>query len=246
VGGLFPQVQREKVALEMKLTPHVNEHDIIRLEVDEKISELAPGSSNLGPSTSERTAKTIVVAKDQQTILIGGLMSDKVINSVTKIPILGDIPILGFFFRNTTRKVVKTNLIIALTPYVISDQSDLRRVLEKKMKERREFVERFGGEDRPNPEAQIDYRRKRGMLEEINRAARDVENEEGEMQRLRERDSEDEQGPVELPAGYHPPGGNGNGAATPAPVPTVATPPGAKPPAPTAPTTPPAAPPVVK
>src|SRR5260370_5245783 len=67
LGGFFPQVQREKVALEMKLTPHVNEHDIIRLEVDEKISELAPGSSNLGPSTSERTAKTIVVAKDQQS-----------------------------------------------------------------------------------------------------------------------------------------------------------------------------------
>ena len=249
VGGLFPQVQREKVALEMKLTPHVNEHDIIRLEVDEKISELAPGGAgNLGPSTSERTAKTIVVAKDQQTILIGGLMSDKSIDSVIKIPILGDIPILGFFFRNTTHHVVKTNLIIALTPYVISDQSDLRRVLEKKMKERREFVERFGGEDRPNPEAQIDYRRKRGMLEEINRAARDVENEEGEMQRLRERDSEDEQGPVELPPGYHPPGGggNGNGAATPAPTPTVASPPGTKPPAPTAPITPTATPPVVK
>ena len=168
VGGLFPQVQREKVALELKLTPHVNEHDLIRLEVDEKISEVAPGASNLGPSTSERTAKTIVVAKDQQTILIGGLMSDKVINSVTKIPILGDIPILGFFFRSTTKHVVKTNLIIALTPYVINDQTDLRRVLEKKMKERREFVERFGGEDRPNPEARIDYRRKRGMLEEIN------------------------------------------------------------------------------
>src|SRR5260370_15061375 len=147
LGGFCPQVQREKVALEMKLTPHVNEHDIIRLEVDEKISELAPGSSNLGRSTSERTAKTIVVAKDQQTILIGGLMSDKVIDSVTKIPILGDIPVLGFFFRNTTKHVVKTNLIIALTPYVVNDQSDLRRVLEKKMKERREFVERFGGED---------------------------------------------------------------------------------------------------
>jgi general secretion pathway protein D len=129
VGGLFPQVQREKVALELKLTPHVNEHDLIRLEVDEKISEVAPGASNLGPSTSERTAKTIVVAKDQQTILIGGLMSDKVIDSVTKIPILGDIPVLGFFFRNTTKHVVKTNLIIALTPYVVNDQSDLRRRL---------------------------------------------------------------------------------------------------------------------
>ncbi|HEY7374691.1 MAG TPA: type II secretion system secretin GspD, partial [Polyangia bacterium] len=90
LNSFFPNVQREKVALEMKLTPHVNEHDMVRLEVDEKISELAPGSSNLGPSTSERTAKTIVVAKDQQTILIGGLMSDKVIDSVTKVPLLGD------------------------------------------------------------------------------------------------------------------------------------------------------------
>ena len=78
-------------------------------------------------------------------------MSDKVINSVTKIPLLGDIPILGFFFRSTTKHIVKTNLIIALTPYVINDQSDLRRVLEKKMKERREFVERFGGEERAQP-----------------------------------------------------------------------------------------------
>ena len=149
-------MQREKVALELKLTPHVNEHDMVRLEVDEKISELAPGPSNLGPSTSERTAKTIVVAKDQQTILIGGLMSDKVINTVTKVPLLGDIPILGFFFRSSTKKVVKTNLIIALTPYVISDMSDLRRVLEKKMKERREFVERYGGQDRPDPRPTVD------------------------------------------------------------------------------------------
>ena len=178
----------------MKLTPHVNEHDIIRLEVDEKISELAPGSSNLGPSTSERTAKTIVVAKDQQTVLIGGLMSDKVINSVTKIPILGDIPILGFFFRSSSKHIVKTNLIIALTPYVINDQSDLRRVLEKKMKERREFVERFGGEERPNPEAQIDYRRKRGMLEEINVAAREIEAEEKELRDLQLKEQQDQSG----------------------------------------------------
>jgi general secretion pathway protein D len=223
LGSLFPQVQREKVALEMKLTPHVNEHDIIRLEVDEKISELAPGSSNLGPSTSERTAKTIVVAKDQQTILIGGLMSDKIINSVTKVPLLGDIPILGFFFRNTTKHVVKTNLIIALTPYVINDQSDLRRVLERKMRERREFVERFGGEERPNIESEIDYRRKRGMLEEINRAAREVETEEGEIERIKEKEAIDESGPVDLPVGpgtgnYSSPGPAPGAAPAPAPA----------------------------
>jgi general secretion pathway protein D len=191
---------------------------MIRLEVDEKISELAPGDSRLGPSTSERTAKTVVVAKDQQTILIGGLMSDKVVNTVTKIPLLGDIPILGFFFRNSTRKTVKTNLIIALTPYVIADQSDLRRVLEKKMKERREFIERFGGEERPDPQASFNYRRKRGMLEEINRAAREIESEERDIQKIIERDLVDQQGPVELPSGYRAPGGGGPAAPTPGPA----------------------------
>ena len=226
-------MQRENVALEIKLTPHVNEHDVIRLEVDVKDSELAAGGSpTLGPSTSERSAKSIVVAKDQQTILIGGLMSDKVINSVTKIPLLGDIPILGFFFRSTTKHIVKTNLIIALTPYVINDQSDLRRVLEKKMKERREFVERFGGEERPNLEANIDYRRKRGMLEEINRAARDIEKEEAEMDAIRLKDAMDESGPVDLPVG---PGIDAPGSSAPSPNGGAAAPPPGGAPAPAAP-----------
>jgi general secretion pathway protein D len=229
VGGLFPQVQREKVALELKLTPHVNEHDLIRLEVDEKISEVAPGASNLGPSTSERTAKTIVVAKDQQTILIGGLMSDKVIDSVTKIPILGDIPVLGFFFRNTSKHVVKTNLIIALTPYVVNDQSDLRRVLEKKMKERREFVERFGGEDRHELDNVADYRRKRGMLEEINRAAKEVQKEEDEIDQIRISQAMDESGPLEPQLVIKPPTKSGAGDKN---APPPSPPPDSPPPAP--------------
>ena len=96
-----------------------------------------------------------------------------------KVPILGDIPVLGFFFRNTTKQVQKTNIIIALTPYVIDDMDDLRRVADKKMRERREFIERFSAnEDKARLEANIDYRRKRGMLEEINRSAREIDDEE--------------------------------------------------------------------
>jgi general secretion pathway protein D len=137
-----------------------------------------------------------------------------VISTVTKVPLLGDIPLLGFFFRTSTKKIVKTNLIIALTPYVISDMSDLRRVLEKKMKERREFVERFGGQDRPSLEAKVQYRKKVGMLEEINKVAREVKTEEDEINRIRRQQLQDESGPVELPVG--PGGGGGPPAAPPA------------------------------
>ncbi len=200
LGGFATPVQRTDVALKMKLTPHVNEHDMIRLEVDQEIQDiLSPNFNGLGPATSKRSAKTTVVARDQQTIVIGGLMSDRNVERVTKIPFLGDIPILGFFFRNTTRTIQKTNILIAVTPYVITDQSDLRRVLEKKLKERREFVERFGTQDVVNPEAAIDYRRKRGMLEEINRTARDIETEEREMRIQTEHDAQEEAGPVEDP-----------------------------------------------
>ena len=213
--GFATPVQRTDVALKMKLTPHVNEHDMIRLEVDQEIQDiLSPNFNGLGPATSKRSAKTTVVARDQQTIVIGGLMSDRNVERVTKIPFLGDIPILGFFFRSSTKTIQKTNILIALTPYVITDQSDLRRVLEKKLKERREFIERFGAQDVVTPEAQIDYRRKRGMLEEINRAGKEATAEDLEIQKLRERQLE-ESGPLELPASFRPTNPPASGATAP-------------------------------
>jgi hypothetical protein len=98
-------------------------------------------------------------------------------------------------------------------------------VLEKKMKERREFVERFGGQERPNPEAEVTYRKKVGMLEEINRVAREVKSEEDELTAIRVRQQQDESGPIDLPVG--PSGGSPPG---PASAPAPATPSPAPPP----------------
>jgi hypothetical protein len=77
------------------------------------------------------------------------------------------------------------------------------------MRERREFVERFGAQERPDPQAQFDYRRKRGMLEEINRVSREIDSEADELQRIRQSQLHDESGPVELP------GTGGGGASLP-------------------------------
>jgi general secretion pathway protein D len=249
-------VQRQDVALKMKLVPSVNEHNMIRLEVDQEISDVsAPNFNGLGPATSKRAAKTTVVARDQQTVVIGGLMTDRASETVKKVPVLGDIPVLGFFFRSTTKSTVKKNIIIAITPYVISDLSDLRRVAEKKLRERREFIERYSAlEDKMQYEATIDYKRKRGMLEEINRTAREIEQEEDEMRQIRARNSNEESvqlappsrrpsGPaLRLPVSTNPP------PAAPGPVPAVRAPAPAAPapapeaapaPAPTAPPPPP-------
>jgi general secretion pathway protein D len=196
----FTSVQRQPVELKLKLIPSVNEHDIIRLEVDQEISDVTSTNyNNMGPATSKRSVKSTVVARDQQTIVIGGLMADRISENVTKIPILGDIPVLGFFFRNTTKTVKKSNILIAITPYVISDLSDLRRVAEKKLRERRQFIERYSSlEDTSKLEnIERDLHRKRGMLEEINRSVREMEEDEDQLRKVRERDELDESSPIE-------------------------------------------------
>jgi general secretion pathway protein D len=200
-GGYTPylSVNRQDVALKLKLLPSVNEHNVIRLDVEQEVSDVeAPNYNNLGPATSKRSTKTTVVARDQQTVVIGGLMSDRASETVTKVPILGDIPVLGFFFRSTTKDLKKTNILIAITPYVISDLADLRRVAEKKMRERREFIERYSSlEDRVTLDKDLDFRRKRGMLEEINKTVREMEEEEQELRQIRERDEGEDSTPIE-------------------------------------------------
>ncbi len=210
----FTSVQRQPVELKLKLTPSVNEHDIIRLDVDQEISDVESQNYNgMGPATSKRSIKTTVVARDQQTVVIGGLMADRVSENVTKIPILGDIPVIGFFFRNTTKTVKKSNIIIAITPYVVSDLSDLRRVAEKKLRERREFIERYSSlEDTSKlDQTEIDTHRKRGMLEEINRSVREMEEDERQLRAIQERDQRDESTPIE-PERNPPPDSNKDGA----------------------------------
>jgi len=195
----YLSVNRQDVALKLKLLPSVNEHNVIRLDVEQEVSDVEAANYNgLGPATSKRSTKTTVVARDQQTVVIGGLMSDRASETVTKVPILGDIPVIGFFFRNTSKDLKKTNIIIALTPYVISDLSDLRRVAEKKMRERREFIERYSTlEDRVSLDKDLDFRRKRGMLEEINKTVREMEEEEKELRDIRERDEGEDSTPID-------------------------------------------------
>jgi general secretion pathway protein D len=118
-------------------------------------------------SINRRTARTEVMIRDQQTIVIGGLMRDAISNKEDKVPVLGDIPILGALFRKTNKKKRKTNLLLILTPYIIRDPGDLREIFERKMQERQQMIDRYFvfGEDKFEPH--IDYSRTRGLVAEI-------------------------------------------------------------------------------
>ncbi len=166
-GGLG-SVARQDVGTRIRVVPHINANNEVRLEIEEEISEQGATSGTLGVvSINRRTARTEVMVRDQQTIVIGGLMRDAISNKEDKVPVLGDIPILGALFRRTSKNKRKTNLLLILTPYIIRDPGDLREIFERKMQERQQMIDRYFvfGEDKFEPH--IDYSRTRGLVSEI-------------------------------------------------------------------------------
>lgn len=168
--GALGGAPRQDVGTKIKITPHINRNNQVRLEIEEEISEQGATTGDIGAvSIVQRNAKTTVMVDDQQTVVIGGLMRDTKRVAHTKIPLLGDLPVLGFLFRNSVTQTEKTNLLLILTPYVIQSQEDLRKVFTRKMQERQEFLDRyfvFNGDWQPPR----DYARANGLVEEIRQA----------------------------------------------------------------------------
>jgi general secretion pathway protein D len=175
VGSIGQNIQREKLNLTLNVTPHISSNDSVRLEIEQETKDLGGKDPELGPTWAERKLKTQVVVHDQESVVIGGLIQEREVYNATKVPLLGDIPILGYLFKYTTRQKKKTNLLILLTPYIIKDQLDLSQIRERKVREYREFAASFANLNDKKYEPRIDYRRKRGVIEEINRVVLGVE-----------------------------------------------------------------------
>jgi general secretion pathway protein D len=160
---------RQDVGTKIKVTPHINDSDQVRLELDEEISEAGAAQGTLGAvPINKRTAETQLVVRDQQTVVIGGLVRDSIVEGQTKIPILGDLPVLGALFRHSTKTVQKTNLLLILTPYIVRNQDDLRAIFERKMQERQEFIDRYlVFSDEKEWEPPRDFSRSNGLVEDI-------------------------------------------------------------------------------
>lgn len=176
-------IGRQNVGLTLKITPHINESDQIKLEIELEISEVT-GETDLGPLIDQRMAKTVSVVKDQQTVVLGGLVKDNITETVDKIPVLGDIPILGYLFKKKKTRITKTNLLIFLTPYIIRDATDFRLIFNRKMEERREFIEQFTAFKSAEYEPTIDYSRTNGLVEEIHKSISELEEEQALIQQI--------------------------------------------------------------
>src|SRR5262249_46904006 len=113
--------------------------------------------------TSKRAAKTVSVVRNQDSVVIGGLVRDRETVDDSKIPLFGDLPLIGWLFKRQVKAVEKVNLLLILTPYIIRGPEDFRQIFERKMEERRDFVNQFYAASKPF-EAAIDWTRKRGPI----------------------------------------------------------------------------------
>lgn len=183
-GGLGAYVQRIDVDLTLKITPQISESNFVRLKIQQSIDDVEALDPTLGPTTSKRKVTNTVVVRDQQPVVIGGLMRDIEVTGVDKVPVLGDIPVLGILFRKSAKRVEKRNLLMVITPYIIEDPSDLARIHSRKMEEMQEFAEYMATKKREY-EGGIDYRKKTGILEDMRRTLERVRKDREMLERTR-------------------------------------------------------------
>ena len=138
-GGTFESFEYRDVGKILKITPHVTEGRLVRMKISLEVTNIdlastATTSSTL-PVTQKRTVDTTVIVKDSQTVVIGGLIDESSTRNDTKVPVLGDIPILGWLFRKRSETNEKTNLYIFLTPRVIKSPLEAREILKDKQEQ---------------------------------------------------------------------------------------------------------------
>lgn len=151
---IIQNIERKDVGINLKVTPQINESGAVRLKISQEISavsESVPTGFQVGQQgliTRKRQVKNTLVVQDKQTVVIGGLLEDTISISESKVPILGDIPIIGWLFRSSKKTLLKTNLLIFLTPYVLNTPEEVRDLGLRKEQEMRQTIERATKEHR--------------------------------------------------------------------------------------------------
>jgi len=172
-GGTLVTIERKDVGVTLELTPQVLEDDLVRLEIKQEITAIAENvaqtigagtaSVPVGPTTTKRSMETTAIAHDQQTLVVGGLVRDNLTISEKKIPLLGDIPWLGWLFKSQTRTTEKLNLLVFITPHLVRDEHDMIELNARKAKELN-ILQRDNRIEEPN-------RLKQEVLEHLERPA---------------------------------------------------------------------------
>jgi len=128
----YTNYEYKDVATSLTITPQVNQAEVIRLEIGVEVIKLKDTEATTTPSTFTRTADTTVVVHNEQTVVIGGMIGQDTTSGEYKVPILGDIPGLGWLFKSRSNSQEKTNLYIFITPHIVENPAELADLYQKK------------------------------------------------------------------------------------------------------------------
>lgn len=132
---IIQNITRTDVGVKLKIVPHIAPGGNVRCELEPSIETVTSSAGDYSPTIAKRSVSTIVSVPDGRTIVIAGLTRTNVVESKRKVPLLGDIPLLGWLFRWNSRSETETNIIIFVTPRIVSDDASadaVRAEWEKK------------------------------------------------------------------------------------------------------------------
>lgn len=127
----FSTFEYKDVGISLKITPSISKDRLVRMNISQEFSQLE-STTDFRPTTLKRTLDTTVIVHDNNTVVIGGLIGDSFSKTEYRVPCLGDIPVAGWLFRSMAREGEKTNLFIFLTPHVIKNPAEARRIYDRK------------------------------------------------------------------------------------------------------------------
>lgn len=141
------KIERLDASLNLKLKPQISRADFVSMTLTVKAESFGSRDADGRPrQTNKRSSQSQVTVQNGQTIVLSGLNRDIEIEGKSKVPLLGDIPIIGWLFRSTNTVKKKTNLTVFITPHIVRNSEDLAKIAEKKIRDRNEFLRAFYGD----------------------------------------------------------------------------------------------------
>ncbi|ODS09866.1 type II secretion system secretin GspD [Vibrio scophthalmi] len=117
----FQTVDRKEVGIKLKVVPQINEGNSVQLNIEQEVSNVLGANGAVDVRFAKRQLNTSVIVEDGQMIVLGGLIDERAMESESKVPLLGDIPVLGHLFKSTSTQVEKKNLMVFIKPTIIRD-----------------------------------------------------------------------------------------------------------------------------
>ncbi|MFS1476479.1 type II secretion system secretin GspD [Vibrio lentus] len=128
----FQTVERKEVGIKLKVVPQINEGDSVQLQIEQEVSNVLGANGAVDVRFAKRQLNTSVIVQDGQMLVLGGLIDERALESESKVPFLGDIPVIGHLFKSTSTQVEKKNLMVFIKPTIIRDGMTADGITQRK------------------------------------------------------------------------------------------------------------------